>query len=92
MKTYYLEEKTLARGQKVSMGIDVEEESWQVTARRCRTFDWYWARILGSCPGTPLSLGSNHHPYRGSHSYRDFPYVQLTETKCACATPFRYEP
>ncbi len=32
MKGYYVKERTLARGKKVSMGIDVHKESWQVTA------------------------------------------------------------
>ncbi|TAJ90331.1 hypothetical protein EPO44_14895 [bacterium] len=29
MKGYYVKERTLARGKKVSMGIDVQKESWQ---------------------------------------------------------------
>ena len=32
MKRYYLKEKTLARGKKVSIGIDVHKEIWHVTA------------------------------------------------------------
>ena len=32
MRGYYFKEKTLARGKKVSTGIDVHKESWQVTA------------------------------------------------------------
>ncbi len=32
MKRYYLKEKTLARGKKDSIGIDVHKEIWHVTA------------------------------------------------------------
>ncbi len=32
MGRYYLKERALARGKKVSIGIDVHKESWQVTA------------------------------------------------------------
>ncbi len=32
MRGYYLKDPILARGKKVSIGIDVHKESWQVTA------------------------------------------------------------
>ena len=32
MGEYYLKNQVLAKGKKVSMGIDVDKESWQVTA------------------------------------------------------------
>ena len=49
MNGHYAKEQTLARGKKVSMGIDVHAESWHVTALSAGE-ELFHGRIPGEYP------------------------------------------
>ena len=63
----YVKEKVLARGKKVSIGIDVHKESWQVTA-----ISEGEELFHGRMPADYSALGGSYESHEGLGSWHLF--------------------